>query len=76
MTREEVAQMFCVVKKINDASWMNAASAKQAFVPKKPYVQSIADKLKLQLSRDDFAMVTEKSEALRCKYHSFKILNC
>jgi hypothetical protein len=58
--------MFCVVKKINDAEWMNAAS-KAAFVPKKPYVQCIAEKLKLQLSRDDFAMVTEKSEALRCK---------
>lgn len=37
MTREEVAEMFCIVKKINDAEWMNASS-KTAFVPKKPYV--------------------------------------
>ncbi len=66
--------MFCIVKKINDAEWMNASS-KTAFVPKKPYVQSIVEKLKLQLSRDDFAMVTEKSEALRCKYKPFPSLS-
>ena len=67
MTREEVAEMFCIVKKINDAEWMNKSAAKQAFVPKKPHVQTIADKLKLQLSRKDFKMVTERPEALRCK---------
>ena len=69
MTREEVAEMFCIVKKINDAEWLNKSAAKQAFVPKKPHVQSIADKLKLQLSRKDFKMVTERPEALRCKYY-------
>ena len=38
MTREEVAEMFQVVKKINDDAWLNARAAKQAFAPKKPYV--------------------------------------
>lgn len=38
MTREEVAEMFCIVKKINDDAWLNKRAAKQAFVPKKPYV--------------------------------------
>lgn len=47
MTTEEVAEMFSIVKKINDASWLNKAAARQAFVPTKPYVQTIADKLKL-----------------------------
>jgi len=44
---------------------MDRASAKQKYVSRKPYVQSLADKLKLQLSKDDFKMVTEKTEALR-----------
>ena len=73
MTREEVAEMFCIVKKINDAEWLNKSAARQAFVPKKPYVQTIADKLKLQLSRKDFKMVTERPEALRCKWNSRRI---
>lgn len=47
MTREEVAEMFCIVKKINDDSWLKKSAARQAFVPKKPYVQTIAEKLKL-----------------------------
>ena len=49
MTREEVAEMFCIVKKINDEEWLAKAGAKkrEAYVPKKPYVQSLADKLKL-----------------------------
>ena len=47
MTREEVAEMFCIVKKINDDEWLKKSAARQAFVPKKPYVQTIADKLKL-----------------------------
>lgn len=75
MTREEVAEMFCIVKKINDAEWLNKSAAKQAFVPKKPHVTSLADKLKLQLSRKDFKMVTERPEALRCKYYQ-NYINC
>ena len=67
MTTEEVAEMFSIVKTINDAMWLNKAAARQAFVPRKPYVQTIADKLKLQMSMKDFKMVTEKPEALRCK---------
>ena len=47
MTREEVAEMFCIVKKINDDEWLKKSAARQAFVPKKPYVQTIAEKLKL-----------------------------
>ena len=38
MTRVEVAQMFCIVKKINDEEWLNKSAARQAFVPTKPYV--------------------------------------
>jgi len=38
MTREEIAEMFCVVKKINDSSWLSKAASRQAFVPVKPYV--------------------------------------
>ena len=68
MTREQVAEMFCIVKKINDNEWLNKAAPKSTFVPVKPYVQSIADKLKLQLSQKDFKMVTKKPEALRSKY--------
>ena len=67
MTREEVAEMFSIVKKINDDGWLKKSAARQAFVPKKPYVQTIAEKLKLQLSLQDFKMVTEKQEALRGK---------
>ena len=67
MTREEVAEMFCIVKKINDDEWLNKSAAKQAFVPKKPYVQNLAEKLKLQLSLNDFKMVTERPEALKRK---------
>ena len=51
MTRVEVAEMFSIVKKINDEEWLNKSVARQAFVPVKPYVQTIADKLKLQLSQ-------------------------
>ena len=68
MTRVEVAEMFSIVKKINDEEWLNKSAARQAFVPTKPYVQTIADKLKLQLSQQDFKMVTNRPEALRCKY--------
>ena len=74
MTTNEIAQMFSVVKKINDAEWLEKSGAKQQYVPKKPYVQSLAEKLKLQLSQNDFKMVTEKTEALRCKYdHSHQL---
>ena len=38
MTIEEVAEMFKIVKEINDSEWLNKSAAKQAFVPKKPYV--------------------------------------
>ena len=31
--------------------------------------------LKLQLSKDDFKMVTEKSEALKCKFTSTSKIN-
>lgn len=65
MTREEVAEMFCVVKQINDSIWMSKSSPKQILQPKKQYVQNIAEKLKLQLSKNDFKMVTEKPQALR-----------
>lgn len=68
MTTEEVAEMFSIVKKINDEKWL---SDKTQFQPKKPYVMKLAEKLKLQLSMQDFKMVTEKSVALRCKYPSF-----
>ena len=47
MTRVEVAEMFSIVKRINDAEWLNKSAARQAFMPQKPYVQTIADKLKL-----------------------------
>ena len=67
MTREQVAEMFCIVKKINDAEWLNKSAPKSTYVPVKPYVQKIADKLKLQLSQKDFKMVTKKPEALRSK---------
>ena len=67
MTRPEVAEMFSIVKKINDEEWLNKSAARQAFVPTKPYVQTMADKLKLQLSQQDFKMVTNRPEALRCK---------
>ena len=70
MTRVEVAEMFSIVKKINDEEWLNKSVARQAFVPVKPYVQTIADKLKLQLSQQDFKMVTNRPEALRCKLRS------
>ena len=69
MTRVEVAEMFSIVKKINDEEWLNKSAARQAFVPTKPYVQTIADKLKLQLSQQDFKMVTNRPEALRCKWY-------
>ena len=38
MTRVEVAEMFSIVKKINDEEWLNKSVARQAFVPVKPYV--------------------------------------
>lgn len=39
MTTEEIAQMFSVVKKINDEEWMSQAGpAKKDYVPKKAYV--------------------------------------
>jgi len=44
MKREEIAEMFSVVKRINDQQWL----AKEiSYVSKKPYVQSMAEKLKL-----------------------------
>ena len=67
MTREQVAEMFSIVKKINDNEWLNKSAPKATYVPVKPYVQTIADKLKLQLSQKDFKMVTKKPEALRSK---------
>lgn len=70
MSTEEIANAFSVVKQINDAEWLskaNTAKQQSGFITKKPYVQSLADMLKLQLSRDDFKMVTEKSIALKCK---------
>ena len=65
MTRIEVAEMFSIVKKINDAKYLNKSAARQAFLPTKPHVMTLAEKLKLQLSRDDFKMVTETPEALK-----------
>jgi len=39
MTVEEIAHMFSIVKKINEAEWLAKAGAvKQNSVPKKPYV--------------------------------------
>ena len=38
MTRVEVAEMFSIVKKINDSEWLNKSAARQAFFPSKPYV--------------------------------------
>lgn len=68
MTLAEIAEMFSIVKKINDAEWLNKSGAKHAYAPKKPYMQTLEDKMKLQLSMEDFKMVTERTEALRRKF--------
>ena len=47
MSKEKVAEMFSIVKKINDSVWLKK---NHTFQPKKPYMMTIAEKLKLQLS--------------------------
>jgi len=47
MTREEVAEMFSIVKRINDKLWLEKEAARQRFVPKRRKKQTMEDKLKL-----------------------------
>ena len=65
MSVEQIAEMFSVVKEINDREWLKKGCG-SLFIPllnKRP--PTIEDKLKLQLSKDDFHMVTTAPEALR-----------
>ena len=66
MTVEQIAEMFSVVKEINDAEWLRKNSGSSYAAPAFSRPQAtLEDKLKLQLSQDDFQMVTTTPQALR-----------
>ena len=55
MTVEQIAEMFSVVKEINDAEWLRKNSGSSYAAPAFSRPQAtLEDKLKLQLSQDDF----------------------
>ena len=66
MTVEQIAEMFSVVKEINDDEWLQKNSGSSVAAPAvNRRTATLEDKLKLQLSQDDFQMVTTSPQALR-----------
>ena len=65
MSVEQIAEMFSVVKEINDKEWLMKNSGSSVYIPIiNKHKVTLEDKLKLQLSLDDFHMVTTTPQAL------------
>ena len=66
MSVEQIAEMFSVVQEINDKEWLQKNSGSSYFIPiVNKHKTTMEDKLKLQLSLEDFHMVTTSPDALR-----------
>lgn len=66
MSVEQISEMFSVVQEINEQEWLKKNSGSSLFIPiVNKHKTTMEDKLKLQLSLEDFHMVTTSPDALR-----------